>query len=165
MRVVAFTGPSNSGKTTLISKLIDQLKDTMSISAIKHDPKDKARFDVEGKDSKIFFDSGAEVAVLSEQRTTIFSHKKSSIIQIAGFMGPCDMLFVEGLKDLPFVRIGIFRGSIDESYLKCVDAIAVDDSVDISSIKLDSEIDILDLNNTTAIAEWIDKNAKELPNA
>jgi len=43
---VAFTGPSNSGKTTLIEKLSIALqKDGYKVAIVKNDPKDKARFD------------------------------------------------------------------------------------------------------------------------
>ncbi|NPA50851.1 MAG: molybdopterin-guanine dinucleotide biosynthesis protein B, partial [Epsilonproteobacteria bacterium] len=45
--VVAFSGPSNSGKTTLIAKLIDKLSKEFKVCAIKHDPKNKAIFDQE----------------------------------------------------------------------------------------------------------------------
>ena len=71
---VAFTGPSNSGKTTLILKIARKLIHEYSkeVAIIKHDPKDKARFDVEGKDSYKFSDTGAEVIVTSPTRTTYF---------------------------------------------------------------------------------------------
>jgi len=50
---VAFTGPSNSGKTTLILKVARKLinEHKKEVAIIKHDPGDKAKFDVEGKDS------------------------------------------------------------------------------------------------------------------
>ena len=50
--VVAFSGPSNSGKTTAIVKVASILQDSdFKVCIIKHDPKDKAMFDREGKDS------------------------------------------------------------------------------------------------------------------
>lgn len=75
---VAFTGPSNSGKTTLILKVARKLihEHHKEVAIIKHDPKDKARFDVEGKDSYKFSSTGAEVIVTSPNRTTYFSQKQ-----------------------------------------------------------------------------------------
>ena len=45
---VAFTGPSNSGKTTLIVKVAAKLmhEHGKEVAIIKNDPKDKARFDI-----------------------------------------------------------------------------------------------------------------------
>jgi len=71
-----------------------------------------------------------------------------------------DYLLVEGLKTLPLPRIAIFRNSIDESYFRCSEAIAVDDSIDLNEYNIPTEIDILDLNNTDQIIDWIKTNAK-----
>lgn len=73
-----------------------------------------------------------------------------------------DILLVEGLKTLPLPRIAIFRNQIDESYFECSEAIAIDESVDIDSYSIPSDIDILDLNNTTQIIEWIKSHAKDI---
>ena len=50
-KAVAFTGPSNSGKTTLILKVARKLihDHGLEVAIIKHDPKDKARFDTPEK--------------------------------------------------------------------------------------------------------------------
>ena len=78
---VAFTGPSNSGKTTLILKVARKLinEHKKKVAIIKHDPGDKARFDVVGKDSYKFSDTGAEVIVTSPNRTTYFSKKNKDL--------------------------------------------------------------------------------------
>jgi len=73
-----------------------------------------------------------------------------------------DILLVEGLKTLPLPRIAIFRGAIELDYIAYSEAIAIDDSVDIADYDIPSHIDILDLNNTAQIIEWIEKNAKEV---
>ena len=78
--VVAFTGPSNSGKTTLITKLSNYLKEqNFKICIVKHDPKDKAVFDTVGKDSYKFSQTGADVAVVSPNKTTLFKQETSSL--------------------------------------------------------------------------------------
>ncbi len=161
-KAVAFTGPSNSGKTTIIEKIANRLIETKEIAIIKHDPSSKALFDTEGKDSYRFFHTGANVAVVSPTQTTLFKHKECSISNIADMFGEYDLLMVEGLKYLPLPRIGIFRGKIDSEYLLVVDAIAIDDSIDISKYDIPKSIDILDLNDTDTIIEWIDKNAKSM---
>ena len=157
---VAFTGPSNSGKTTLIEKVARRLVPDHAVAIVKNDPKDKAIFDVEGKDSWKFFQTGAEVVVTSPTRTTYFSHRQKSIDAIIAMVGDFDYLLVEGLKTLPLPRLAVFRGEIDESYFDYSEAIAVDDTVDLNRYTIPEGIDILDLNDTDAIIGWIQTHAK-----
>lgn len=157
---VAFTGPSNSGKTTLIVKLSNLLKDKYKVAIIKHDPKDKAKFDVEGKDSDKFTKTGADVAVISPKKTTLFLHQENTLDSVIDMLMPFDILLVEGLKELNLPRIAIFREKIDEKYIPYSNAIAIDDSIDLNDYDIPKNCDILDLNNTMSIAKWILNNAK-----
>ena len=159
-KAVAFTGPSNSGKTTLIEKIAKRLISSYKLAIIKNDPGDKAKFDTPGKDSYKFFETGAEVVVTSPTRTTYFSHRQKSLDEIVAMINDFDILLVEGLKYLPLPRIAVFRGDIDESYFRYVKAVAIDDSVDKS--KIPSNIEILDLNNTDEIIEWVLNNAVDI---
>ena len=161
---VAFTGPSNSGKTTIILKVARKLihEYGKEVAIIKHDPKDKARFDVEGKDSYKFADTGAEVIVTSPNRTTYFSQKNNDLNEMIRLFDKFDILLVEGLKNLPLPRIGIFRNSLDSDYFPYMDALSIDDSVSISDYEVPNGVDILDLNNPDEIISWILKNAKEV---
>lgn len=161
---IAFTGPSNSGKTTIIEKisklLIEQFDKKVVI--IKNDPKDKAIFDYEGKDSYKFSNTGADVFVTSPTRTTFLSKKHKTIEDMINIAGDFDYLLVEGLKTLPLPRIGIFRNSIDLDYLSVIDALAIDTSIDLDNYELSKNLDILDLNKPENILSWIDKNGKEV---
>jgi len=159
---VAFTGPSGSGKTTLVEKISKVLIKEREVAIVKHDPKDKGIFDKEGKDSHTFSQTGAEVVVTSPTRTTYFSKRHKELEEIIEMFNHFDILLVEGLKTLPLPRIAIFRGTIDESYLSCSEAIAIDDSIDIHQYEIPSHIDILNLNNIPTIIEWIDNNAKRV---
>ncbi len=159
---VAFTGPSGSGKTTLVEKLSIELIKIKQVAIIKNDPKDKAIFDVEGKDSYKFSQTGAEVVVTSPTRTTYFSQREKTLDEVVSMLSNFDILLVEGLKTLPLPRIAIFRNKIDESYFSCSEAIAVDNSINLSDYDIPKNIDILDLNNTQMIIEWIEKNSKEI---
>ncbi len=154
--IVAFTGPSNSGKTTLIVKLSEILKSQgYKVCIIKHDPKDKAVFDKEGKDSHKFSQTGADVAVISPNRTTLFKQSETKIDELIEMFGKFDYLFIEGLKSLPFPRIGIFRNKIEEDYLSVINAIATDDSIEKESIP--KNLNCLDLNNPNMIIDWINE--------
>lgn len=156
---VAFTGPSGSGKTTLIQKIATQLIRKERVAIIKNDPKDKAIFDIEGKDSHQFYRTGAEVVVTSPTRTTYFSHREKDLSEIVAMVNDFDILLVEGLKTLPLPRIAIFRNCIDERYFGCSEAIAIDHTIDPSEYAIPEEIDILDLNNLEQIIAWVKNHA------
>ncbi len=157
---IAFTGPSNSGKTTLITKVAEILIQKHQVAIIKNDPKDKAKFDTEGKDSYKFSQTGAETVVVSPTRTTFFSQKSKTLDELIEMLGNFDILLVEGLKTLPLPRIAIFREKIDESYFESSNAIAIDESVEITQYKIPAHIELLDLNDPSAVITWIFKNAK-----
>ena len=159
---VAFTGPSGSGKTTLVEKVAKVLIEDKKVAIIKNDPKDKAIFDVEGKDSDKFSKTGAEVVVTSPTRTTYFSKREKTLYDIVSMVNDFDILLVEGLKTLPLPRIAIFRNKIDESYFDYSEAIAIDDTIDLTRYTIPKSINILDLNNTAQIIEWIHSHAKNI---
>jgi molybdopterin-guanine dinucleotide biosynthesis adapter protein len=159
--VVAFSGPSNSGKTTAIIKVASILNDSgFKVCIIKHDPKDKAVFDREGKDSFKFSQTGANVAVVSPNKTTLFKKSTSTVDEMIELFQDFDYLLVEGLKTLEIPRISIFRNRLDESYFSVSNAIACDETINNNDIP--SDLDILDLNNPEEIILWINKNAKRV---
>ena len=106
--IVAFSGPSNSGKTTAIVKVASILQDNgFKVCIVKHDPKDKAVFDREGKDSFKFSQTGADVAVVSPNKTTLFKKSTSTIDDMIDLFQDFDYLLAEGLKTLELPRISI----------------------------------------------------------
>jgi len=161
---VAFTGPSNSGKTTLILKVARKLihEHKLEVAIIKHDPKDKARFDVEGKDSYKFSDTGAQVIVTSPTRTTYFSRQHAELDEMIRLFKDFDLLLVEGLKNLPLPRISVFRHALDEEYIPYMNAVATDESVALERYAIPPNIERLDLNNIDQVITWILKNAKKV---
>lgn len=154
---IAFSGPSNSGKTTLILKVAKRfLESNLKVAIVKHDPGDKAKFDVEGKDSYKFSSLGVDVVVTSPTRTTYFNKSQKDLNDIIKMIDNFDILIVEGLKTLPLPRISIFRDSIEESYLKFSNAIAT------NNLKYSGELKHFDVNDDLNISKWILENAKKL---
>lgn len=154
---IAFSGPSNSGKTTLILKVAKRfLESNLKVAIIKHDPSDKAKFDVKGKDSYKFSSLGVDVVVTSPTRTTYFNKSQKDLNDIIKMIDNFDILIVEGLKTLPLPRISIFRDSIEESYLKFSNAIAT------NNLKYSGELKHFDINDDLNISKWILENAKKL---
>lgn len=161
MKIVAFTGKSNSGKTTIIEKIATILSPHHSIAIIKHDPKNKAQIDTEGKDSYRFFQSGADVVIASPARTIMMFQNPLNIEFLCKFFSDRDYVFIEGLKELDFPRICVGRDGIDEEYVPCSDAFALDKNIKNHS-NLPLNACVLDINNPQQIIEWIDKNARKI---
>ncbi|MSN96031.1 molybdopterin-guanine dinucleotide biosynthesis protein B [Campylobacter sp. FMV-PI01] len=154
---VAFSGPSNSGKTTLILKVAKKfIEDGLKVVIIKHDPSDKARFDVKGKDSYKFSQIGADVVVASPTKTTYFCKKNKNLGEIITMLGEFDILIVEGLKTLPLPRISVFRDEIDERYLSVSNAVAT------NGLNFDGNLKHFDVNDYLGVCGWILKNAKKV---
>ncbi|MBL0686490.1 MAG: molybdopterin-guanine dinucleotide biosynthesis protein B [Sulfurospirillum sp.] len=159
---IGFSGPSNSGKTTLIVKVANALKHKYSLAIIKHDPSDKAIFDKEEKDSWKFSQTGAEVIVASPTRTTFLSQRTKSIDDIISMVGKFDILLVEGLKTLKLPRLSVFRDKLDKDYFPMSNALAIDESINLDDYDIPKHLDILDLNDIDSIIKWILKNAKKV---
>ncbi len=158
---VAFTGVSNSGKTTLVIKMSNYLqKKGYKVAIVKHDPCDKAIFDKEGKDSWKFSQTGANVVVTSPKKTTMFKNEPSSIEEIISILGDFDYLLVEGLKTIPLPRICVARDNLHFDYFEVSDTLAIDNSINKNEIPTNMEV--LDLNNEDEIFSWIQKNSKKV---
>ncbi|MFQ6342073.1 molybdopterin-guanine dinucleotide biosynthesis protein B [Campylobacter sp. VTCC 70190] len=155
--IMAFSGPSNSGKTTLITKIAGEfIKKGLRVLIVKHDPADKAQFDFSSKDSFKFFQSGAEVMVLSPTRTTFFSHQGRDILKALKLNPNFDLCLIEGLKTLDLPRISVFCKEIDDSYFAFSKAIASYEKISHENLTW------LDLNDIEGICAYILKNAKNL---
>lgn len=161
MKIVAFTGKSNSGKTTMIEKIATLLSPHHPIAIIKHDHKNKAQIDTEGKDSYRFFQTGADVVIASPTKTTMMFQNALDMDFLCKFFSHKDYVFIEGLKELEFPRICVGRGSVDEEYISCSDAFALDENAKNNS-NLPFDACVLDINNPKEIIKWIDKNAREI---
>lgn len=159
-QIFAFSGKSNSGKTTIICKLCEYFTHILNlkVAVIKHDPKDKAVFDTKGKDSYKFFQLAQAVAVISPTRTTLQlknqNTESNAFDSVLKNLQNYDYIFVEGLKTLPYPRIVVARGNIESEYIPYADAFALDESINNIDI-LPSTLPVLDLNNTKQIAEFI----------
>lgn len=152
--VMAFSGPSNSGKTTLIEKLLRYFKTKgFKVVVLKHDPSDKALFDKEGKDSFKFFHAGADTMVLSPTRLSYFARGEFEVLSCLKLAGDFDFFFIEGLKELPYPRISVFAKELDESYYAFSNAIASYEK------PKNSPLAWLHLDDIKAISKYIEKNA------
>jgi len=112
--VLAVSGVKNSGKTTLIAKLIPRLAEKgFRCGAIKHDGHD-FNPDVEGTDTWRFLEAGAE-------GVGIFSAAKAMLVRTGGGVDEAvlarhfehlDLIFLEGFKYSGYPKIEVLRGAV-----------------------------------------------------
>lgn len=115
-KIIGISGVKNSGKTSLISKIIPRLKEkNLKIATIKHDGHD-FQGDVEGTDSFIHRKAGADgVAVFSDNRYMIIKEEKNIDINILiKEFKEYDLIIIEGLKSSDFPKLEIIRSEISK---------------------------------------------------
>jgi molybdopterin-guanine dinucleotide biosynthesis protein B len=116
MRVIGFAGWSGAGKTTLIVKLIPELKRRgLSVSTIKHA---HHNFDLDqpGKDSYEHRAAGAEeVLVASANRVALMRELRGapepSLDELLRLLKTIDLVLVEGFKRDPLPKIEVSRAA------------------------------------------------------
>jgi molybdopterin-guanine dinucleotide biosynthesis protein MobB len=95
---ISICGYSNSGKTTLITRLIENLSSEFDIGYIKQDVH-KFEIDKEGKDTRIAWSSGASHISISDSHHTAYIHKEPPTQrEMHSAFNDCDFVFLEGLK-------------------------------------------------------------------
>lgn len=113
-KIVAVCGVKNSGKTTLLEKLVKELtKRGLKVAVIKHDGHDFT-CDKPGTDSYRFGEAGAYgTAVFSDYRS--FVHKKGTgerEEELIRLFPEADIIFLEGMKDSRYPKIEVIRDGV-----------------------------------------------------
>lgn len=157
--VVSIVGKSNAGKTTLIEKLIPELKRRgWRVATIKHDAH---RFDIDhpGKDWSRHFHAGADWTVITspEKMATVRRlDREWSLEEIAAQIDGVDLILTEGFKREARCRIEVSRRAHTTELISRPDellAIAAD-------YPIDAGVPVLDINDTAGLVDLIER---ELP--
>lgn len=110
--LLGFYGHSASGKTTLIERLLIELKSKNYLIAVVKISKHPVSLDNKDKDTDRFSKAGADPVVLASQTATTYLVQKCSeeveIISNLKRMAQLDCIFIEGSreKDIPKIRLG-----------------------------------------------------------
>lgn len=159
-RVFGITGWKNTGKTTLVVKLVEELvRRKWRVSTIKHAHHD-FDIDVEGTDSWKHRKAGAgEVAIVSDRRWALMHELEGgdepALEEIIARLAPCDLVLVEGYKRESHKKIEARRieGRNGER-LTATDpnivAVASDMAV------LNETVPVFDINDIAALADFIE---------
>jgi len=113
---ICIVGWHNSGKTTLIEKLIPVLKEKgIRAGVIKHTHHEIA-LDKSGKDTDRYASAGAEnVVIVSQTQTVMMEQKEALLTEVLARMQDVDVVLVEGYeKDACLPMIEVWRDKAQE---------------------------------------------------
>ncbi len=117
--ILAFSGASGSGKTSLLVKLIPALRSRgLAVCALKHSGHPHS-FDARGKDSARLRRAGAlAVALQGPAELAWFGPPVvGGIRALARLLPRVDLIVAEGFKDEPVPRIEVHRSEVAEGFL------------------------------------------------
>ncbi len=134
--IVSIVGNSKSGKTTLIEKLIQELKSRgYRVATIKHAPKGMT-FDEPGKDSWRHIQAGSEATAVSSQDKMVLIKPVASDVtldEVARVFGEdYDIILTEGFKQDNAPKIEVHRrdAGLPLSDIKKLIAIVTDEPLE-----------------------------------
>lgn len=166
MKIYGVIGWQNSGKTTLVERLVATLtRRGLSVSTVKHVHHD-VDLDQPGKDTWRHREAGAqEVVLASAKRFAILREHRGpepELTEVLARLAPVDLVLVEGYKRDTHPKIEVWReGVADRPMIQpgdpLVRAVASDAALKGLSVP------VLDLNDAEAIAAFILKDCGLAP--
>ena len=154
---LSFVGRSNTGKTTVIERLIPILSEKgIKVAVIKHHPHD-FDIDIPGKDTYRYKQAGATMSILASPGKVAVvedTEKELSLEEIiTRYVHDVDLLLIEGFKRERVPKIEVFKKKEGGNLPVCegdknLIAIITDESVETS-------LPIFSRNDVQGIAEFI----------
>lgn len=168
MKIFGVTGWKNSGKTTLLTRLVAEIAGRgVAVSTVKHA---HHAFDIdhEGKDSWRHRQAGAREVLVSSAKRWALMHEladpgeEPSLETLLGKLGPVDLVLVEGFKRDRHPKIEAFRTETAQSLIALEDpsikALATNASAEaLAGLGLDPErcLRRFDLDAVAEIADFV----------
>ncbi|MBM6682836.1 cyclic pyranopterin monophosphate synthase MoaC [Collinsella intestinalis] len=164
--VVAFVGYQNSGKTTLVEKVIAELtRRGIRVGTIKHHGHAGFDIDVPGKDSWRHAHAGSRhVGIVSAERYAEYADTDSELPleQMLARYPDVDVVLVEGYKAAGLANIVVARSGVDRmrgaSSLELVDdrtlALACNDAL---AMHIRVDVPTIDINDELAVADAVER--------
>lgn len=161
MKIFSFVAASsNSGKTTLIEKVVRILKARgLRVAVIKHASKG---FDLDkpGKDSWRFQEAGADAVLLVGQgRIALMKKAESPVLSdLEKMVSDVDVIIEEGFKGDAKNKIEVFRSNVSGEKPLCMDDMSF--LALVSDVPFDVPIPRFDLNDAQAVSAFIITSSK-----
>lgn len=160
VKVVAFVAKSGTGKTTMLEKVIRELKIRgYRVGAIKHDAH---RFDIDkpGKDSHRITAAGTDTMLICspEKLALVKQHAVAPSVEelLETYFQDVDIVLTEGFKKSSLPKIELHRRERSatlicrgEEYDPALIAVASDE-------RLELDVPLLDLNNAEEVTDFIE---------
>ena len=156
MRVYGVIGWKNSGKTSLMERLVSEITGRgFSVSTVKH-VHHTVDLDQPGKDTWRHRQAGArEVVLASADRLAILVEHRGpepELPAVLARMAPVDLILVEGYKRDAHPKLEVWRAETGHPLIQpgypLVRAVATDAALTLP-------VPVLDLNDTRAVADFI----------
>ena len=117
--IVGFYGESDSGKTTLVERLIHKLTgEGFQVAAVKK-TNQSVSIDSTGKDTHRYAQAGADLVVFSTQIETAFLVKakmsEKAIVANLQHLDNFDFIFMEGANEEPIAKIRLGNIAVREN--------------------------------------------------
>jgi len=147
--IVAFSG---TGKTTLLEKLVAEIKSRgLRLAVIKHDAHE---FDIDhkGKDSWRFTQAGADVTiVVSATKAAVMENRPVSIETILDRITDVDIIITEGYKHKSWPKIAVRRQAAGKPFpVPLEECIAI-----VTDVTEETNIPCFGLEDICSLADFI----------
>ncbi len=155
--IVSIVGKSNSGKTTLLEKIIaDLVHRGYRVATIKHN-RHGFNIDHEGKDSYRHKKAGAHTTFVSSPHQLALvqdvDHDHSFEEIREKFISGADIILTEGFKVNDYPKIEVFRSELKRELISKKEGGLVAVATNVS---LDIDVPCLDLNDPKTVADFIE---------
>lgn len=159
VRAVSFVAGSGTGKTTLLEKVIAELKRRgYRVGVIKHDAHS---FDIDhpGKDSWRLTRAGADTMLISssEKLAVVKQHDTAPPVEelLATYFDDVDVVLIEGFKKSALPKIEIHRAERGSALLCRGDEYDPHLLAVASDAFLELDVPVLDLNNPAQVTDFV----------
>jgi molybdopterin-guanine dinucleotide biosynthesis protein B len=155
--VVSIVGKSNSGKTTIIDKLVRELKSrNYRIATVKHVTHD-ITLDIPGKDSWRHIQAGSDATAISSPRELVLikpTISDASISEIGRlFSEDYDLIIIEGFKRGNAPKIEIHRKDVGTPLRAVKKLVAV-----VTDEPIETKARQFSLNDCKGLADFLEKS-------
>lgn len=159
--ILSIVGTSGTGKTTLLEKLIPELRRRgYRVAVIKHHPHPGLEVDPPGKDTWRLGRAGADHVVLVTPEQVVHrwhTQEEAPLETVAAAIQGADLILTEGYKNEPFPKIEVYRRGHSRDLVSHPDqllALATDVQLDlpVPQFSLDDVEGLADLIEHTLLA-------------
>ena len=153
--VFSIVGASKSGKTTLIEKVVGELKNRgFNVAVIKHDVHG-FEIDHKGRDTYRIREAGADITIISSPEKLAMVERRKNEADIEEIISRCtdevDIIITEGYKSHSFPKVEVKKEGEEIITKGDENLLAV-----VSDEKIDLKIPVIKRNNYLKIVELIE---------